>query len=96
MRRRNDVGGVDIPEGMDYDDARAAIKLLYGADQTYRSALRDFAKYDNSKDGSRAVESTSGGGANASETMTNSGATATTPTRRKRECHTRTELRKHS
>ena len=40
---------VDIPEGMDPDDARVAIKLLYGADQTYRSALHDFASYEKQK-----------------------------------------------
>ena len=48
MMRDND-GNVDIPEGMDPDDAIAAIKLLYGADQTYRSALRDFANYEKTK-----------------------------------------------
>jgi hypothetical protein len=43
---RDDDGDVDIPEGMDPSDARVAIKLLYGADQTYRSALHDFTIYE--------------------------------------------------
>ena len=47
MEATRDQGGkVDIPDGMDHADARVAIKLLYGADQTYRSALRDFANYE--------------------------------------------------
>eukprot|EP00578_Thalassiosira_sp_NH16_P020752 CAMPEP_0181103862 /NCGR_PEP_ID=MMETSP1071-20121207/15110_1 /TAXON_ID=35127 /ORGANISM="Thalassiosira sp., Strain NH16" /LENGTH=573 /DNA_ID=CAMNT_0023187001 /DNA_START=97 /DNA_END=1815 /DNA_ORIENTATION=+ len=45
MMRDNDEN-VDIPEGMDPDDAISAIKLLHGADQIYRSALRDFANYE--------------------------------------------------
>jgi hypothetical protein len=46
---KGDDGNMDIPEGMDPDDARAAIKLLYGVDQTYRSVLRDFANYEKTK-----------------------------------------------
>ena len=37
---------IDIPDGMDNTDAKAAIKILYGADQSYRSVLRDFANYE--------------------------------------------------
>ncbi|OEU19222.1 hypothetical protein FRACYDRAFT_235268 [Fragilariopsis cylindrus CCMP1102] len=37
---------VDIPIGMDPIDARIAIKILWEADQTYRSVLHDLTNYE--------------------------------------------------
>ena len=82
---RDDDGDVDIPEGMDPDDAIAAIKLLYGADQTYRSALRDFANYEKSKTLQQGKSKERGSRINALETRKMGCATtAGGSTRRKR------------
>ena len=64
---RDDVT-VDIPHGMDPTDAMVAIKLLYGADQTYRSVLRDFANYERTKIRVEVEEEEKGDGSKVGET----------------------------